>query len=147
VPLPSATSWGRGSHQNALRRPFTFHARVHRPKQIARCWYRSTALRRLRSHKGRELFPQMTGLNCSLNCCFAVRETKKGGGMAFGSLMQLLDIEGVPIVKCQIWLRDGVVPTGTLSGSNQVPLSWSCKFYFIGAKLPYWWDGGIPIEG
>jgi hypothetical protein len=42
--LPSVTSWGRGSHQNALSRPFTFHARVHRPKQIAGCWYRSTAL-------------------------------------------------------------------------------------------------------
>ena len=85
MPLPSATSWGRGSHQNALRRPFTFHARIHRPKQIARCWYRSTALRRLRSHKGRELFPQMTGPNCSLNRCFAVRGKKKGK-MAFGSL-------------------------------------------------------------
>jgi hypothetical protein len=29
--------------------PFTSHARVHRPKQIATCWYRSTALGKERS--------------------------------------------------------------------------------------------------
>lgn len=38
-------------------------------------------------------------------------------------------------------------PTGTTLGRNQLVPRLSFERYFIGAKFPYWWDGGIPMEG